>query len=124
MRTKVSTWVRAELNCAPGVLQIKDSSGGNLLREPTKEETCWQVTTSQGKHALGAFGPGADRIACGKVPHVALATCNSFDEGVCDCFAVVLRTWVTKVRIFMLKRFKMERKGTQNNQHGAKREQK
>ena len=36
MRRKVPTGLRAELHYAPGVLQIKDSSGGNLLREPTK----------------------------------------------------------------------------------------
>ena len=52
-----------------------------------------------------------NRIACGRVRHVALVRCNSFDEGVWDCFAGALRTWVTKVRIFILKRFKMYQKG-------------
>ena len=27
-----------------------------------------------------------NRISCGKVPHVALVRCNSFDESVCDCY--------------------------------------
>ena len=79
---KVSTGVRAELNFAPGGLQIKGSSGRKPRRElAIKKKTCWQGRASQAQHALGAFEPRADRIACGKVPHVALARCNSFDGG-------------------------------------------
>ena len=63
MRQKVPVELRAELNFGPGVPQIKDSSGA-----------------SQGTHALRAFGPRADLSACGKVSHVALVRCNSFDE--------------------------------------------
>ena len=37
------------------------------------------------------------RVA-GKVPHVAHARCNYFDEGVRDCFAGALRSRVTKGR--------------------------
>ena len=55
----------------------------NLLNK----KTCWQGTTSQGKHALGAFGPGADRSACGKVPDVALVRCSSLTQ----VFAAVLK---------------------------------
>ena len=51
-----------------------------------------------------------NRISCGKVPRVALVKCNSFDEGVCDCFAGALRIRVTIVRSFVLKRFKIDQK--------------
>ena len=44
------------------------------------------------------------------IPHVALARCNSFDKGVCDCFAGVVRTQVTKVKVFMARIFKMYQK--------------
>ena len=95
MRKKVPARVYAELTFAPIVLQIKDSSGGNLRREPTT-------------HALGAFGPGADRSASGKVPHVALVRWSSCDEGVFGCFACDLQLRVSKGRISIAKRYKMD----------------
>ena len=110
MRKKVSVGGRAELNFASGVLQIKSSSGRNLRREPTKEENLLAGKILQRKNALGAFRPRADRSACGKVPHVALARWDSFDEGVCGCFAGALQARVTKLRMFHVKRFRINQK--------------
>ena len=47
---------------------------------------------------------------------------NSFDAGAGVCFAGTLQIRMPKVRFFMLKRFKMDEKGIQNDQHGTKRE--
>ena len=71
--------------------------------------------------------PGVRPVAVfGKVPHVALVRFDSFDEGVCDCLAGALRIRVPKVRIFMLKRSKIDQQGYPKRptwtQRGAKRE--
>ena len=46
----------------------------NIKKKQLKETTCWQGTTSQGKHALGAFGIyiSIDLIATANVPLRAL----------------------------------------------------
>ena len=90
-----------------------------------KKKTCWQGTTSQGKHAPGASGPGADRNACGKFPHVARVrwSCRVefFRWCVCCCSAGASQN---------LRRFRCQEGGlpmpkwsrevTRNNKHGTK----
>ena len=93
---------------------------GNLL----KKKTCWQGATSQGKHALGAFGPGAGRIACGKVPHEALVRwccrVEFFRWCVCGCSAGAFYRFGCQEGGLPMP--KWSRKGTtNNNKDGAKR---
>ena len=78
--------VRAEpFLSSRGTTNQEDSFGGNLpkLEKPNKlkEKTCWQGTTSQSKHALGAFGPGADLMPTANVPLRALGGRGSKEWG-------------------------------------------
>ena len=50
------------LHSLPEYYKSKTPLQGNYEANLLKKKTCWQGTTSQGKHALGAFGP--DRMAC------------------------------------------------------------
>ena len=57
MRKKVPTGLRAELNFVQEYYKSKTPLEGTYEGNVLQKKTCWQETTSQGKHALGAFGP-------------------------------------------------------------------
>ena len=63
----VLTGPRVELTLAPGVLQSKTPPEGTYEGNFLKKKIRWQGTASQSKHALGAFGPRADRCTYGMV---------------------------------------------------------
>ena len=66
---------------------------------------------------------GADRIACGKVPHVALVMYNCivefFRRGFCGCFAGALQLQVSRGRLsdakMEPKSYKQQQTWNQNN---------
>ena len=53
---------------------------------------------------------------------MALARCNSFDEGVCDCWCFTDAG--DESEDFYVKRFKIDQKGNRNDQHEDKKNQK
>ena len=85
MRQKVPTGVSTELTYKSKTPPERTYKG-NLLNKKTN----WQGTTSQVKHALGAFGPGTDLSACTWTWWGGVVGWNSVDGGVCGCSAGAL----------------------------------
>ena len=62
----------------------------------------------------------SNRIACGKILHVAISRCDLFDGAACVCSTDALQIWVPKERMWVVKKYKTDPNNTNNYQHGAK----
>ena len=77
-----------------------DTIRSKIEDQLTKEKLKDRESAAHPNTPWAPSGPERIELPEGKVPHVALARCNSFDEGVCDCFAGAVRTRVAKMSIF------------------------